>query len=114
MSLQGRRWQDRPRGVTPASMEPEDLLLDLPDRRIRGRWIAPTARDDGYMRATLVFLHEGLGCIEMWRDFPAKLCAATGFAGFAYDRTGYGQSSPWPRPPGTAYMHIEAEEVLPR
>jgi len=95
-------------------MDADDILLDLPDRRLRGRWIARTARDDGYARPTLVFLHEGLGCIEMWRDFPLRLCAATGFAGFAYDRTGYGQSSPWPRPPGVDYMHIEAEVVLPR
>jgi pimeloyl-ACP methyl ester carboxylesterase len=96
------------------AMESDDLFLDLPDRRIRGRWVARRGRDDGYTRPALVFLHEGLGCIEMWRDFPARLCAATGFAGFAYDRTGYGQSSPWPTPPGTAYMHSEAEEVLPR
>ncbi|MBM3623604.1 MAG: alpha/beta hydrolase [Alphaproteobacteria bacterium] len=95
-------------------MDADDLLLDLTDRRIRGRWIARAGRDDGYARPTLVFLHEGLGCVEMWRDFPAALCAATGFAGFAYDRTGYGRSSPWPKPPGTAYMHVEAEEVLPR
>ena len=61
----------------------------------------------------LVFLHEGLGCIEMWRDFPQKLCDATACAGIVYDRTSYGGSSPWPTDPGLRYMEIEADEVLP-
>ena len=41
---------------------------------------------------TLVLLHEGLGCVALWRDFPQKLAAATGFGVFAYSRAGYGQS----------------------
>ena len=61
-----------------------------------------------------MFLHEGLGCIEMWRDFPQKLCDATRCGGIVYDRTGYGGSSPWPADPGVRYMEIEADEVLPR
>ena len=59
-------------------------------------------------------LHEGLGCIEMWRDFPQKLCDATRCAGIVYDRTGYGRSSAWPSDPGVRYMEIEADLVLPR
>ena len=42
----------------------------------------------------LVFLHEGLGCIEMWKSFPEKLCRRTSCPGLLYDRTGYGKSSP--------------------
>ncbi|MBM3642866.1 MAG: alpha/beta hydrolase [Alphaproteobacteria bacterium] len=90
-----------------------DTLIDLGDRRLRVRRVAP-ARRDGLDRTTLVFLHEGLGCIEMWRDFPQRLCDATQCDGLVYDRTGYGGSSPWPAPPGTAYMDIEADLVLPR
>ena len=71
-------------------------------------------QDDGFERTTLVFLHEGLGCIEMWRDFPQSLCNATRCKGIVYDRTGYGGSSPWPSNPGVHYMEIEADEVLPR
>lgn len=64
---------------------------------------------------TLVFLHEGLGSISMWRDFPARLCQLTGCAGLAYSRPGYGQSSPPPQRGGWGvdFLHKEAVEVLP-
>ena len=62
----------------------------------------------------LVFLHEGLGSIRQWRDFPAKLCAATGCAGFVYDRYGYGQSDVLAEPRRTVrFMHDEGLTVLP-
>ncbi|MBH1965619.1 MAG: alpha/beta hydrolase [Comamonadaceae bacterium] len=78
--------------------------------------------------APLVFLHEGLGSVAMWRDWPASLCAATGRAGWVYSRQGYGQSSPVADVRGPShqdlggqrsgrlkpdYMHREALEVLP-
>lgn len=94
-------------------MNPDDPLIDLGDRRLRVRHLSP-AHDDGLERTTLVFLHEGLGCIEMWRDFPQKLCDATRCRGVVYDRTSYGRSSPWPSDPGVRYMEIEADDVLPR
>lgn len=63
----------------------------------------------------LVFLHEGLGSIRQWRDFPAKLCAATGCTGFVYDRYGYGQSDVLAEPRRTVrFMHDEALISLPR
>ena len=94
-------------------MPSQDVFIDLGDRRLRVRRLAP-AQDDGLDRTALVFLHEGLGCIEMWRDFPQKLCDATRCAGIVYDRTGYGRSSAWPSDPGVRYMEIEADLVLPR
>ncbi|MDP1837369.1 MAG: alpha/beta hydrolase [Reyranella sp.] len=90
-----------------------DRLIDLGDRQLRVRQLIPR-QDDGFERTTLVFLHEGLGCIDMWRDFPQSLCNATRCKGIVYDRTGYGGSSPWPSEPGVRYMEIEADEVLPR
>ena len=90
-----------------------DSFLDLGDRRLRVRRLVP-AKSDGLDRTTLVFLHEGLGCVEMWRDFPQRLCDALSCNGLVYDRTGYGRSSPWPRDPGLRYMELEADEVLPR
>jgi pimeloyl-ACP methyl ester carboxylesterase len=56
-------------------------------------------------RPLLVFLHEGLGCIGMWREFPERLCAATGCAGLVYDRQGYGLSSPLHAPRSIHYLH---------
>lgn len=63
----------------------------------------------------LVFLHEGLGSVAMWKDFPDRLCAAGGFRGLVYSRPGYGRSTPRPhdvkwRPD---FMHVQARRVLP-
>lgn len=63
---------------------------------------------------TLVLLHEGLGCVALWRDFPAELAAATGCGVFAFSRFGYGQSDPVTLPRPMRYMHDEALQVLPR
>ncbi|WP_298397750.1 alpha/beta hydrolase [uncultured Azonexus sp.] len=64
-------------------------------------------------RPTLVMLHEGLGCVAMWRDFPDKLAATTGCRVLVYSRPGYGSSDPHPQPRQPDYMHREAREVLP-
>jgi pimeloyl-ACP methyl ester carboxylesterase len=68
-------------------------------------------RDDGAL--TLVLLHEGLGCITTWRDFPADLAEATGMQVVAYSRWGYGQSDPVVPPRPLRYMHDEALDALP-
>ncbi len=62
---------------------------------------------------TIVLLHEGLGCVALWRDFPEKLAAATGFGVIAYSRAGYGQSDPAELPRPLDYMTREAVDVLP-
>ncbi len=61
---------------------------------------------------TLVFLHEGLGSVGLWRDFPQKLSEATALPAFVYSRAGYGASDPAPMPRPVRYMHDEAE-LLP-
>jgi pimeloyl-ACP methyl ester carboxylesterase len=68
--------------------------------------------------APIVFLHEGLGSVAMWRDWPLQACAASGRAGVVYSRRGYGQSDPIPDVRGAGrlgadYMHREAFDVLP-
>jgi pimeloyl-ACP methyl ester carboxylesterase len=62
---------------------------------------------------TIVMLHEGLGSVGLWGDFPEKLAAATGAGVFVYSRAGYGGSSPAPLPRPLDYMHAEALQVLP-
>ena len=62
----------------------------------------------------LVFLHEGLGSIRQWRDFPAKVAAATGCRALVYDRYGYGQSDVLVAPRRSVrFMHDEALRFLP-
>jgi len=64
-------------------------------------------------RPSLLLLHEGLGCVAMWRDFPAKLAAMTGCRVIVWSRPGYGGSQPYPEAREIGYMHREAEESLP-
>ena len=61
---------------------------------------------------TLVLLHEGLGCVAMWRDFPALLHRRTRLPVFAYSRAGYGGSDPAELPRSIDYMHVEGREVV--
>ena len=81
------------------------------EHRIEHVKIAPERCD----RPLLVFLHEGLGSVAMWRDFPRALCEATGCRGLVVSRWGYGRSSPresrerWP----VEFMHDQARSFLP-
>lgn len=69
---------------------------------------------DGPSKAPLlVFLHEGLGSLAMWKDFPERLCRATGTRGLVYSRPGYGRSSPHTAPLRPDFMHRQAQELLP-
>ncbi len=87
--------------------------IDWAGRRVRieTQWLG---RADA-AAPLLVFLHEGLGSLSMWKDFPARLCAAAGCRGLVYSRPGYGRSTPraveeaW----GLDFMHRQAHEVLP-
>ena len=63
---------------------------------------------------TIVMLHEGLGSVALWGDFPEALQAATGAGVFVYSRAGYGASSPVKLPRPLDYMHREALDVLPQ
>lgn len=64
-------------------------------------------------KQVLVFLHEGLGCIGMWKEFPSLLCAATKCPGLLYDRRGYGQSSLLGKGGDIDYLHEYASKELP-
>lgn len=92
------------------SVVPSTGHLDIAPHRLEYRWAGP--RPD--LAPTLVLLHEGLGCVGLWADFPDKLAAATGLGVFAYSRAGYGRSSPAPLPWPLDFMNREAQDVLPR
>ena len=86
-----------------------DLELARGPVRIEYAWLDAAPADAPVM----VFLHEGLGSLAMWRDYPAQLCAAARCRGLVYSRPGYGQSQPLPHPWGADFMHVQAYEVLP-
>jgi len=67
----------------------------------------------GTVRPTLVLLHEGLGSVAMWRDFPRRVAHATNCSAVVYSRHGYGLSDPLTEPRTPRYMHDEALVVLP-
>jgi pimeloyl-ACP methyl ester carboxylesterase len=87
--------------------------VDWAGRRVRveHQWIG--ARDGA--GPLIVFLHEGLGSLSLWKDFPERLCRAAGCRGLVYSRPGYGRSTPrdaeeaW----GVDFLHRQAHEVLP-
>ncbi len=63
---------------------------------------------------TLVLLHEGLGCVAMWKDFPQQLARKTGCRVLTYSRSGYGGSDPCALPRPLLFMHDEGLRVLPK
>lgn len=83
------------------------------DRELAVEYAFVGATDPG--APLIIFLHEGLGSVAMWRDFPARLCDAVGARGLVYSRPGYGKSTPrrhdekW----GADFMHLHARDVLP-
>ncbi len=84
-------------------------FLSIGSQRLEYRMIGP--RPDA--APTIVMLHEGLGCVDLWGDFPDRLQEATGCGVLVYSRAGYGQSSAVPLPRPLTYMHDEARETLP-
>ncbi|MBI1244927.1 MAG: alpha/beta fold hydrolase [Alphaproteobacteria bacterium] len=78
---------------------------------IDGRRLA-AVRIDGPKAPPLVFLHEALGSIAQWRDFPAALCATAARPGLVYERFGHGHSGPMAGPRTPAYLHEEAATLV--
>ena len=85
-------------------------MLDLGDQQLEYRWVGPRPN----AAPTIVLLHEGLGCVGLWGDFPERLATATGLGVFLYSRAGYGASSTIALPRPINYMDPEAKAVLPR
>jgi pimeloyl-ACP methyl ester carboxylesterase len=85
-------------------------FIDINGVRLEARFLGP-APDSA---PTLVMLHEGLGSVGLWRDFPERLAAATGCGVLAWSRRGYGGSDPAPMPRSLAYMHDEGLFALPK
>jgi len=85
-------------------------LLRIGASDLEYRMIGPAPED----APTIVMLHEGLGSVGLWGDFPDRLAAATGTGVFVYSRAGYGASTPVKLPRPLDYMQIEALDILPK
>lgn len=91
-------WQSGP----PISLEIDGVCLEC-------QRFGPAPSDT----PTIIVLHEGLGCVQLWRDFPERLSGLTGCGVFAYSRAGYGASAPAQLPRPLDFLTLEAIEVLP-
>jgi pimeloyl-ACP methyl ester carboxylesterase len=89
--------------------ETRAFFLTVQGRRLEVQRIAGTAGD----APTLVFLHEGLGSISLWRDFPARVVERTGCPAVVYSRYGHGNSEVLQEPRTIRFMHDEGQQVLP-
>ncbi|MGE5168943.1 MAG: alpha/beta fold hydrolase [Rudaea sp.] len=89
-----------------------DVVVDGRTVALEYAWVAP----ERAAAPLVVFLHEGLGSLAMWKDYPQSLCDDGGFRGLVFSREGYGRSTP--RRPGERwpvdFMERQAREVLPR
>ena len=100
-------------GVSTKPDRPSDervLRVNVAGRSLEYRHISAGSSDS----PTLVFLHEGLGSISLWKDFPDRLAAACGCNALVYSRYGNGFSDTLTEARRPDYMHHEALEVLPR
>lgn len=91
-------------------MQPERKTIKVAGRRLA---VVRLRRERGADGPPLLFLHEGLGCIALWKDFPTALCRSLVREGIVYDRQGYGRSDPLDGPRDPRYLHDEAYLVLP-
>lgn len=84
--------------------------IDIGYAELAYRWIDPEERRSDQV---ILFLHEGLGSIEMWKNYPQQVCDATGMKGLMYDREGYGHSTPLRSKRDSSYLEDYALEELP-
>ncbi len=90
--------------------------LHAAGHRLEYEWIVPRARATGRppdAMPALVFLHEGLGSVALWKDFPELVAEATGCSALVYSRYGYGKSDRLTQRRAVDYMHHEALQALP-
>jgi len=86
-----------------------DHEIDTPQGRMFARVWRP-ANDGG--AAPIILLHDSIGCVALWRDFPMALSVRTGRRVIAYDRIGFGQSDPYNGRLPLDFMHRESREAL--
>ena len=86
-----------------------ELPFDGRQIDVEYQWLRP----ESAQRPLVVFLHEGLGSVSMWRDFPRQFCESGDFRGLVFSRPGYGRSTARPLDEkwGVDFMHRQAREA---
>src|SRR5215510_11960668 len=107
-----REEEQVPCGQQTAKDRPAMDFIQAGGHRLEYRWIKPHATVAKALPA-LVFLHEGLGSVALWKRFPDLVTEATGCSALVYSRYGYGKSDRLREPRAVDYMHREALKVLP-
>jgi pimeloyl-ACP methyl ester carboxylesterase len=87
------------------------MHISIDHRKIHYQWINRNSQTE--KKPVIIFLHDGLGSIAQWKDFPELVCQSTGLQGLIYEREGYGQSSFWEGNIPEDYLEIEGQIVLP-
>ncbi|RZI41104.1 alpha/beta hydrolase [Herbaspirillum sp. HC18] len=95
-------------------MNRHDVWIEHPQGRIFARvWNPPSETGTHSQEAPIVLFHDSLGCVDLWRDFPAELSAATKRRVIAYDRLGFGKSDPRRDMPPLDFIADEAKTYFP-
>ncbi len=89
----------------------EDSFVDLSEVSLFTRMLIPDGSSLDKEKPMAIFLHEGLGSVEQWKDFPEKFIEKCRLPVLLYDRMGYGKSSPRKEKRGLDYIHRE-EKLL--
>lgn len=94
--------------------QPQDVWVEHPQGKIFARiWAPSDGAGTAGSRSPIVLFHDSLGCVELWRDFPAALSEATGRRVIAYDRLGFGKSDPRRDMPALDFIADEAKTYFP-
>ncbi len=91
-------------------MKEHEYQIEVDDTRLNILELKPNPPRDG---APLIFLHDAIGSVAQWEEFPYEIALRTGRRTIIYDRQGHGLSDPMVRPRGVDYLHREATAVLP-
>ena len=94
-------------GISKTISSKLDIFIN--GKKLESVWYGPPPEE----APTLVFLHEGLGCVSLWKDFPEKLSQKTGCGALVFSRLGYGKSDSCELPRSLNFMHPEALIELP-
>lgn len=89
----------------------EETFIEVAEGKVFVKTWTPAIRE---LDTPLILLHDSLGCVDMWRDFPESLAEALKCQVIAYDRLGFGKSSERTELPSLRFVNEEAETVLPQ